>query len=70
MLVCLNMFVMKCVSFPTYVNVAYFCSGGVVVSFRVMCLGCCLRGVMGNELFCIMLWMELSSCLCSVSARL
>jgi hypothetical protein len=69
MSVCLNLFVMKCVSFPMYVNVAHFCFEGRVTCRRVMCLACCLCGATENELFCIMLWMVLSSCLCSVSAK-
>jgi hypothetical protein len=57
MLVCLNKFVMRVVSFPTYVKVAHFCLWGVALScvwVSARFMGC-VCGLMGKELFCRML---------------
>ena len=70
MSVCLNTLVIYNVSLPTYVKVANLCLEVCVDCCRVILLGCCLCGVIRNELLCSMLCMILSSFLYSCSWRL
>ena len=58
---CLNSFVMKVVSLPVYVNVAWLCAGGIP-SGRRGGGEVDFWGRIGKALLWRMLWMAFSSC--------